>query len=205
MANSALLLRGILRGLRPFAWAALGSAVAASGQTLVADSPFGPSGTAGAAAAGPAEAYELAGSSVEGSEVSVCIFERQAKRSEWIPVGGISNGVHVISFDPAHDRAVVTIGGARKELSLRKSTVAAMNGTTAPAAPAALAAAPAYVPPAPAEVEPAAPPTVASNARDQREARMLVSDLLEIGAQQRKAYQEAKQKAAATTPAQPSN
>jgi hypothetical protein len=34
---------------------------------------------------------------------------------------------------------------------------------------------------------------------------MLVSDLLEIGVQQRKAYQEAKQKAAAETPAQPAN
>jgi len=34
---------------------------------------------------------------------------------------------------------------------------------------------------------------------------MLVSDLLEIGIQQRKAYQEAKQKAAAATPPSPDN
>jgi hypothetical protein len=34
---------------------------------------------------------------------------------------------------------------------------------------------------------------------------MLVSDLLEIGIQQRKAYQEAKQKAASGTPPPPDN
>ena len=39
-----------------------------------------------------------------------------------------------------------------------------------------------------------------SAAQEQREARMLVSDLLEIGIQQRKAYQEAKQRAASGTP-----
>ena len=40
---------------------------------------------------------------------------------------------------------------------------------------------------------------------DQREARMLVSDLLEIGVQQRKAFQDARQKAAAATPTPPQN
>ena len=58
----------------------------------------------------------------------------------------------------------------------------------------------AQVPPPPDG--PASPPAIAQSpeaaAKDQREARMLVSDLLEIGVQQRKAYQEAKQKAAAT-------
>jgi hypothetical protein len=34
---------------------------------------------------------------------------------------------------------------------------------------------------------------------------MLVSDLLEIGVQQRKAYQDAKQKAASEPPVQPTN
>jgi hypothetical protein len=42
-------------------------------------------------------------------------------------------------------------------------------------------------------------------AQDQREARMLVSDLLEIGVQQRKAYQDAKEKAAAQSSPQPTN
>ncbi len=44
-----------------------------------------------------------------------------------------------------------------------------------------------------------APPPAAAAAtpeQEQREARMLVSDLLEIGVQQRKAYQDAKLKAA---------
>jgi hypothetical protein len=67
---------------------------------------------------------------------------------------------------------------------------------------------------APAVIEPAAPPApIASDspapartaAQEQREARMLVSDLLEIGVQQRKAYQDAKQKAASEPPVQPTN
>ena len=41
------------------------------------------------------------------------------------------------------------------------------------------------------------PAATGSPEQEQREARMLVSDLLEIGVQQRKAYQDAKQKAAA--------
>ena len=40
-----------------------------------------------------------------------------------------------------------------------------------------------------------APAALGSPEQQQREARMLVSDLLEIGVQQRKAYQEAKLKA----------
>jgi hypothetical protein len=170
--------------------------------TLVANSPFAPAGSAAGAAAAPAQAYELAGSSVQGSTVLVCIYDRQAKHSEWIPVGGVSGPVHVISFDAQHDRAVVTIGGSRKELGLRSAAVVA-SAPVESLPPQAPAAAPA---PVPAPVGPtASSATTASLAHDQNEARMLVSDLLEIGVQQRKAYQEAKQKAAAETPAQPAN
>lgn len=203
MNNPETFIRTLVRRLRAPLIAALGGAGTVFGQTaLVANSPFSPTGAGGGAGAGTAQAYELAGSSVVGSEVSVCIFERQAKRSEWIPVGGVSNGVHVISFDAEHDRVVVTVGGARKELGMRKAAIAALN----PSAAASFAVAPA---PSPAQVgasEPAPASTVASSdpAKEQADARMLVSDLLEIGVQQRKAYQEAKQKATAA-PAQPSN
>ena len=204
MPNSETVFRALIRRLRMPAGAALGLAGMAFGQTaLVSNSPFAPSGPGGTAAAGAPEAYELAGSSVMGSEVSVCIFERQAKHSEWIPVGGISGGIHVISYDGAHDRAVVSIGGARRELTLRKAAIAALSPT------AATSMAVAAAPEAPAQPQPsvasAAPAPSADPAREQTEARMLVSDLLEIGVQQRKAYQEAKQKAATGTPAQPTN
>jgi hypothetical protein len=204
MANSETFIRALIRRLLLPAGAALGLASVGLGQTaLVSNSPFAPSGSAGSGATGTPEAYELAGSSVVGSEVSVCIFERQAKHTEWIPVGGISNGVHVISYDVAHDRAVVSIGGARRELTLRKAAIAALSPSAATSM--AVAAAP-EAPAAPqATVGSAATAPSADPAREQTEARMLVSDLLEIGVQQRKAYQEAKQKAATGTPAQPSN
>ncbi|HXQ80996.1 MAG TPA: hypothetical protein VN775_06780 [Opitutaceae bacterium] len=180
--------------------AVFGSAVAAFGQgTLVGNSPFMPTGSAAGAGAGPGEAYELAGSSVQGSEVSVCIYERQAKHSQWIPVGGLSDGIHVISYDALHDKAVVTIGGAFKELTLRKTAIASLGPPSVPR-PSQPANEPAVAP-----VASSAPAPAASPLQEQREARMLVSDLLEIGVQQRKAYQDAKQKAASGTPAQPAN
>jgi hypothetical protein len=194
----------LVRSLRVPALAALGCAGAAYGQTaLVVNSPFAPAGGApGAAAGAPAEAYELSGSTAQGSQVTVCIFERQKKRSEWIPVGGEMDGVHVISFDGAHDTAVVTIDGARKQISMRKAAVVSTN-PAAGARPATAAPAAPVVPIASAALESPAAPTTA--AQDQREARMLVSDLLEIGVQQRKAYQDAKQKAASGTPPPPQN
>ena len=192
------------RCLRFPALAVAGCAVAAFGQgPLVGNSPFMPSGAAAAAAgAGAGEAYELAGSSVEGSNISVCIFERQAKHSQWIPVGGIADGIHVISFDLLHDKAVVAIAGSIRELTMRKATVAPQG------APVVARAAP---PPggepvaSTVQVAAAAPAPARTAVEEQREARMLVSDLLEIGVQQRKAYQDAKQKAASETPAPPSN
>jgi hypothetical protein len=167
------------------------------GSTLVADSPFAPAGAVATAGNAPAEAYELAGSTVQGSAVTVCIFERQKKHSEWIPVGGDIDGIHVISFDNAHDTAVVTISGARKELSMRKSVIASTNPSPGSRLPQVASSAPAE-PLVPIASAPAQPPTVA--VQDQKEARMLVSDLLEIGVQQRKAYQDAKLKAAQGAP-----
>ena len=184
--------------------AALGLAAHAAGQTaLSATSPFAAVGApAGAAEKAPAEAFELAGSSVQGSQVTVCILEREKKHSAWIPVGGDADGIHVISFDRAHDTAQVTIQGAPKQLSMQKALVASSNAP-APARPAALRAPPHSAPVV--SSPPEASPAPSSAARDQREARMLVSDLLEIGVQQRKAYQDAKLKAASEAPPPPQN
>jgi hypothetical protein len=162
--------------------------------TLVADSPFAPAGAVATAANTPGEAYELAGSTVQGTDVSVCIFERQKKHSRWIPVGGDVDGIHVVSYDEAHDTVVVTISGSRKELSMRKAVVASTNATPGNRLPQVVSPPPVLVTPiASPTQEPAAATTAA---QDQKEARMLVSDLLEIGVQQRKAYQDAKLKAA---------
>ena len=177
------------------AWAG----TALGGPTLVANSPFAPSGTAAGVASSSQEPYQLAGSSSEGSDVSVCIFLQQSKRSLWIPVGGEADGVHVISFDAAHDTAVVTAGGSRREISMRKSVIASAGQPASTRAPQ-VAVQPESAP-APIAAAAAGPGSEAA-AKDQREARMLVSDLLEIGVQQRKAYQDAKAKAAAQPPQQ---
>ena len=188
---------------------ALGALVGASlgfGQTLAVHSPFMIGGSAGAAASAPAEAYELAGSSVQGADISVCIYERGAKRSQWISVGDTVDGVHVVSFNPQEDRAVVTISGATKELSLRKAAPASATQSLAYALrgpPSGSSQVASIMPLAPTGA--AAPSTPESAAREQKEARMLVSDLLEIGVQQRKAYQDAKQKSAADASSQPAN
>ncbi len=183
--------------------AALAFAAASFGQTaLVASSPFAPAGTpAGAKAGGPPEDYELAGSSVQGSQVTICILERQKKHSEWIAVGGDSSGIHVVSYDAAHDTAVVTISGAKKQLSMHKSAVVSTNAPSNLRGPVAPQPQPVF--PIASSI-PEAPNTTTAG-RDQREARMLVSDLLEIGVQQRKAFQEARQKAASATPSPPQN
>jgi len=194
-----------LSALRLAALAAAAAAAAAYGQTaLVADSPFGSvAGQAGSSTV-KSEPYELAGSTAIGRDVLVCIFDTQAKHSEWIPVGGSSGAVHVVSYDSDRDRAVVVISGERRELALRKPTVAssAVARAERPGPPAAPAR-PQGAVIANGSLPPPAQPTT-SVEHEQQEARMLVSDLLEIGMQQRKAYQEARQKAA-QAPRQPSN
>jgi hypothetical protein len=191
-----------VRILRIPALAALGCACTLFAEnTLVADSPFAPAGAMASVGNSPAEAYELAGSSVQGGAVSVCIFERQKKHSQWIPVGGDVDGVHVISYDASHDVAIVTISGSRKELSMRKSVVASTNASPAGRTPIAIGGPidmPVPIASAPNQTGPTA-------IQDQKEARMLVSDLLEIGVQQRKAYQDAKLKAAQGSPPQQGN
>jgi hypothetical protein len=162
--------------------------------TLVADSPFAPAGAVAAAVNAPGEAYELAGSTVQGTDISVCIFERQKKHSRWIPVGGDVDGIHVVSYDAANDTAVVTISGSRKELAMRKAVVASTNASQGNRLPQVVSPPAAVVTPIASAAQEPAPATTA--AQDQKEARMLVSDLLEIGVQQRKAYQDAKLKAA---------
>ena len=207
---------GLVGLLRLPAMAALGILAPLSAETaLVSNSPFSPAGTAGVVgAAASNEAYELAGTSIQGSSVSVCIYEKQAKRSQWIPVGGDMDGVHVVSYNAEADKVVVTISGARKELAMRKMVVDSAGPpqiakpvpvnnarNLQPADPSF------YLPvassaPTPAPSTPTGPATAV---QDQKEARMLVSDLLEIGVQQRKAFQDAKQKAAAAPAPQQGN
>lgn len=150
---------------------------------ILKESPFLP--PAGAPTAAPVqETLQLSGVIASGQSVLVNITDTATKLSLWIPVGNTVDGVEVLSFDAPTDTVTLRAKGEVKKLKLRTPTI--INAPVAPvAAPAALGG---------ASVEPA---PLLTQAEQEREARMLVSDLLEIGLQQRKAYEEAQRKAAA--------
>jgi hypothetical protein len=204
-----------LRLFRPalavMALAAVGSAVAQSGSS---NSPFMPA-TAAPASQAASETLEFAGVNIMSTKTFVNVFDKQAKKGRWIAVGSGDAGINVLSYDQRREQIVVKQGDQQKTLTLRKSTttfgsapqpVAIMppsSGFSAPA-PAQLPLIPMPAQPAPLPVvsapmpeQPAKPLTVA---RQEEEARMLVSDLLEIGMAQRKAYEEKQKSGAAGQP-----
>lgn len=212
------------RSPRPFA-AALAVVLGIAGQAFAqkSDSPFMPVGSGDTATAAAQETIEFAGVSVAGKQTLINIYDRTAKKNHWIPLKETVDGITVMTYDSVRDQVVVKVANEQKLLSLRKSTGPAnaphvVLGAPSPAmnfnvpAPQSIAmpsASPAPLPtnpPANSPETPAAPVAAAKPdepakpqtiARQEEEARMLVSDLLEIGMAQRKAYEE-KQKQAAT-------
>lgn len=215
--------------LLPFAAATLMAGAAESKSTLVRETPFAPP----AQAAGPAQAnetIEFAGVYTAGKRTDLIFLDKTAKKNHWIGIGETKEGIAVVSYDERREQAVVKMNGSEKVLQLRKGT----GPVNKPAAVPPLATgfnvptpAPAVTPlpgpgdavvkvqPPPPAVQPAnvpapAPNTPEAQQKQETEARMLVSDLLEIGMAQRKAYEEAQRKAAeggnsqsAPNPAQP--
>lgn len=165
----------------------------AQAQTPPAESPFLPANPAVSAShAQSSEPYQLSAIGVVGEQTFVSIYETAEKRSRWIAVGGSLGDLQVVSCDIEAEQAVVTIAGQTRTLTLPKSAVS----TAAATAPASAAATPAAASGNPADGEAPAPPAAASDEDKAREARMLVTDLLEIGMQQRKAYEDAQKQAA---------
>ena len=147
----------------PSLLAAIALAGPAVAQTpLVKDSPFGSPG-APAAAAAPAEPYQLTGAIAGGDKTRVCILDAKAQRSRWIAVGATTDGIQVVSYDAAQKQAVISVAGSRLTLALHES-------------------------PASADTTPSGATTPEAKAK---EARLLTGDLLEVGQQQREAYAKA--------------
>jgi hypothetical protein len=165
---------------------------AARAQTPPAESPFLPANPAVSTShAQSSEPYQLSAIGVIGEKTFVSIYETADKRSRWIPVGASLGDLHVVSCDIEAEQAVITVGGKTLTLTLPKPAVTAGAAAPAPADGTASAA---------ASGNPGDNPAATAAASDEdkaREARMLVTDLLEIGMQQRKAYEDAQKKAAA--------
>lgn len=174
---------------------AVGSSFA-SAADAAKDSPFAQAGSASSAAT-TVDSIEFSGVSTVGKKTMINLYDKRDKRSFWVEAGTTVDGLTVVNYDNNHDQITVRANGAEKLLPLRPPS-AVVNGTTTPAPLAPAPIAPAAAPTGP--TQPAAP---LSQARQEEEARMLVSDLLEIGMAQRKAYEEAQRRAAAGQTAQP--
>ncbi len=144
-------------------------------------SPFLPGGTTDVVHASDDTDCELVGVISSSKQTLVGINEKTVHRSLWIAVGKTIDGVEVVSCDSKQDRAVIRIGG-----QLRTITMHAVPTTTTPASQVKIATVN-----APINAPVAQPAVMTEQEQKENEARMLVSDLMEIGMQQRKAYEDA--------------
>lgn len=185
--------------------------------TLPKESPFVLRGGATTPTAAANETIEFAGVSSMGKRTDLIFYDKTSKKSHWIAQGETKEGISVVSYDERRDEAVVKVNGVQKTLTLRKVASPATARGIAPLPTGFNIPAPAAVPaPVPAQLPvanaPAAPTNAAEPAaaqptppagspaeiqkKQETEARMLVSDLLEIGMAQRRAYEEAQRRAA---------
>jgi len=176
-------------------------------QGLSSESPFlavptqGPSGPA---ATGD---LQLTGLSAFDGTPSACVVET-GKKGRWLTQGVREGDLELLSCDIDGGRATVKVRGETRTLELKRPTPGLKPTPTMAvlASQQAQVQAPPPPPPPPGEqpavsdIGPAGgklPPLVPLTTREEqeREARMLVSDLMEIGMRQRKAYEEARKKA----------
>ena len=166
----------------------LGGSDSVAAEAPIKQSPFLPPATAAAPAQSAATAYELTGMSVAGKATLLSITRVKDKRSSWVPVGQTVGDITAVSYDPKTDQATIRADGQLLTLTLKKSSVVSSPTVKFPAAIGSKPALSAVtIPPPPATVQ----------EEKETEARMLVTDLLEIGQEQRRAYEEAQRKAAA--------
>ncbi len=159
-------------------------------------SPFHPPGPATEpTTTGAPATFEFTGWVKAGAKTMVCVTHVPEQRSRWIAVGEQADGLKVISHDASAQRIVIQQGGQQHTLSLKRSTPRPENAAVAEAAPMPMPL-PAPVAGEPLPVAQVAQPVPTTTEEKEREARMLVSDLLEIGMIQRKAYEDAQRQAA---------
>lgn len=171
-------------------------AAASRAQVLPKESPFAP--PAGSSLSLDTKAapsnYEFMGMTVLGGTTLLSINCVNDKRSVWVPLGKTVNQITALSYDPRSESAVIRADNQTVTLKMRKAAI--LPGSNAPVV---VAAAPTVAPaPMPAVTPPPAdapPPPPMTDEEKANEARMLVSDLLEIGLRQRQAYEAAQREA----------
>lgn len=201
----------------------LGATATSFAQAPAISNPFSAPAASPGAAATTHDGIEFAGMSEIGKEVHFVFVDKTAKKTRWVKEGETTEGISIVRYDSRVEQVTIRYNGAEKTLSMRKAagTPRTPGHVVAPMTPAAGFAVPSPVPlPMPAAPQPApvadntaqagalvalpAPTTPQTpQAKAETEARMLVSDLLEIGMAQRKAYEEAQRKAAAGPEATP--
>lgn len=140
--------------------------------------------------------YEFVGVTATQTQTLVSIRRLSDQRSVWIPVGQTVAEITVVGYNPTREEVTLRTPGASLTLRLRDQSPAPVT-PSAGDAPRPL--------PAPAatmrKLAPVAVPSKPLSTQEEKEfeARMLVTDLLEIGQQQRKAYEEARREAATKT------
>ncbi len=191
-------------GLRMAFW--IGLAVSCIGGAEAANSsgsPFLPAGARQAAPAAPTMDKELAdlqlsGISVIGDQKQFNFVNPGTRQTFWLALGASENGFTVEAYDAKADAVVVRRGNFTRRLELRQSRIVA---AVAPKEPSSLP--PLKTAPDVPDVQVAGvdeiknPKTPAEIKQAEFEARMLVSDLLEISMQERarqRALREAKNK-----------
>jgi len=147
-------------------------------------------------------ALQLSGISTLGGQSMFNFVDARNNRSFWVPLNGTTNGFSVTAYDVATETVVVGRNGQSRPIKLRQAKIAALPG---PVVPAPTVQVPTRAPgsPPPAVIRTADggeivnPKTPQEIAQAEMEARMMVSDLLEISMQERarqKALREAQQK-----------
>ena len=135
-----------------------------------------------AAATSEPTKFEFTGVVNLGTESLICITLTEHQRSHWLKPGQSAGGITLVSHDPATKSTIIRHAGRETQLILKERESSFDSADLA-----------VYQPSGPLPSAGLAEHVPLTNQEKATEARMLVSDLLEIGMIQRKAYEETKQ------------
>ena len=198
--------------IAPVVLLAAGSALLGPAQGVAEElSPFDRPGGVPSAAIAPVEAYSdlgvlsLTGISTLGGQSMFNFVNGRTKRSFWVGLGQSTDGFSAISYDGSSDTVVVEHAGKRRAIRLSEARIVALPAGMGAGVVAATAVSPANLPSEPTPVvapsmagapsgpvvrtesggEIANPKSPNEIAQAEMEARMMVSDLLEISMRER--------------------